>query len=258
MDKRPETTRFYRMRLPHWEVVGGRYFVTMRLRGSIPAEGLQRIGHLLRLVESAVSLGCSGHEERRRALAEMERWLHAAPRVFHLADPRIASCVTEAIQHREKRGVWKMFNYVIMPNHLHLFFRLGPETEISSGSVLQNRRPIEPATTPDSPRHHQRRGSRVLDERAEHPVSDHAPIPAGEDDTPAKPTDPIQLQRLYLDRVIMDFKRWTATRAAEVLRIPGGSFWQREWFDHWSRSLEEDKAIQDYIRCNPLHACPTQ
>lgn len=31
------------MRLPHWEVAGGRYFVTMRLQGSIPAEGLQDV-----------------------------------------------------------------------------------------------------------------------------------------------------------------------------------------------------------------------
>jgi len=72
--------------------------------------------------------------------------------------------------------------------------------------------------------------------------------------------------------VMEDFKRWTGHRAAELLQVgparqagpdfdirsrPAGGtyrFWQREWFDHWSRSDEEDERIMLYIRNNPVKA----
>jgi REP element-mobilizing transposase RayT len=275
MHERPETSRFYRMRLPHWEVVGGRYFVTIRLKGAIPAEGLRRIRYYLQLAESAVGLRCTGHEERKRALAEMERCLHAAPRVAYLANRQVADCVTEAIHHREKQGIWTMFSYVIMPNHIHLFFRLGPQDRRSASRVdSRSSRVLDERAIPIVPEagveHMQgvlsqahrasdynapSRGSRVLDERASLSVPDmgmgdeeRVPSQAHRASDYSGPT-----QDLYLDRVIMDFKRWTANQAAAILGISGESFWQREWFDHWSRSAEEDKAIEEYIRRNPLH-----
>jgi len=33
-----------------------------------------------------------------------------------------------------------------------------------------------------------------------------------------------------------------------------GQFWQREWFDHCSRSPEHDDGIVKYIRQNPVKA----
>jgi REP element-mobilizing transposase RayT len=291
MNERPESSRFYRMRLPHWEVAGGRYFVTIRLKGSIPEDGLRRIRYHLKLAESAIDLGCTGHEERKRALAEMERCLHAAPRVTHLANRQVAACVTEAIRHREKEGVWTMFTYVIMPNHIHLFFRLGPRStnpdhvDLSRCSRVLDERASPPVpdaegTTqhPESQAHRAsdynitaknphpisqarrasdynapRRGSRVFDERL--PLPDTCM--GNEQSVPSQARRASDYsgpqQSLYLDRVIVEFKRWTASQAAKLLGVPGESFWQREWFDHWSRSAEEDQAIEEYIRRNPLH-----
>jgi REP element-mobilizing transposase RayT len=72
--------------------------------------------------------------------------------------------------------------------------------------------------------------------------------------------------------VLEDFKRWTAHRAADLLQVgpacragpdhaqrsrsASGTyrFWQREWFDHWSRSDAEDDRTITYIRNNPLKA----
>ncbi len=50
------------------------------------------------------------------------------------------------------------------------------------------------------------------------------------------------------------FKRWTGHEAAKVLDLNKESFWQNEWFDHWSRSDEEDVRIMEYIRQNPVKA----
>jgi REP element-mobilizing transposase RayT len=57
-----------------------------------------------------------------------------------------------------------------------------------------------------------------------------------------------------LKRVLEQFKRWTGHEAGKVLGLDGSRFWQDEWFDHWSRSDEEDDRIAKYIRRNPEKA----
>src|SRR5262249_26558332 len=91
--------------------------------------------------------------------------------------------VAEAIAHRHE-CTWNVLEWVVMPNHLHLFFEV---------------------------------------------------LNAG------------------LKYTVEDFKRWTGHRAKE-LGIDGARFWQDEWFDHWSRSDEQDERIREYIRQNPVKA----
>jgi hypothetical protein len=57
-----------------------------------------------------------------------------------------------------------------------------------------------------------------------------------------------------LKGTLEQFKRWTGHRAGEVIDLGDGRFWQDEWFDHWSRSDEEDERIVAYIRHNPVKA----
>ena len=93
--------------------------------------------------------------------------------------------VVDAIMHRHAGGGWQMFEYVVMPTHVHLFF---------------------------------------------------------------------ELVRLGLKETLEDFKRWTGHQAGRLLETGGDRFWQREWFDHWSRSDDEDEKIARYIRENPMKA----
>jgi REP element-mobilizing transposase RayT len=51
---------------------------------------------------------------------------------------------------------------------------------------------------------------------------------------------------------ISAFKKWTGHQARQKLGSPRENFWAREWFDHWSRSPEEDARIVRYIRQNPV------
>ncbi len=58
-----------------------------------------------------------------------------------------------------------------------------------------------------------------------------------------------------LKGTLEDFKRWTGHEAMQHLPgLDSEQFWQREWFDHWSRSDEEDERIVAYIRNNPVKA----
>jgi hypothetical protein len=122
---------------------------------------------------------------QRSIFAEMERWLDRCQWNPHLQRTDLAEMVADAIDHRHKRGDWQMFEYVVMPTHLHLFCELG------------------------------RRG---------------------------------------LKGTLEDFKRWTGHQAAKLLNVDTERFWQREWFDHWSRSDDEDERIVAYIRNNPVKA----
>jgi REP element-mobilizing transposase RayT len=122
-------------------------------------------------------------EHQRRMFGEMERWLDRAEHALHLARHEVAQMVVEAIRHREARGDWRVFEFVVMPNHVHLFFELLKEN---------------------------------------------------------------------LKTTMNDFKRWTGHEAGKLLRLDADRFWQREWFDHWSRSDEEDDKIVRYIRDNPV------
>ena len=60
----------------------------------------------------------------RKIFAEMEKWLDRAPASRQLGVPAVAKMIEEAIENRVARGIWKMFEYVAMPSHLHLFFEL--------------------------------------------------------------------------------------------------------------------------------------
>jgi hypothetical protein len=53
---------------------------------------------------------------------------------------------------------------------------------------------------------------------------------------------------------MISFKQRTGRCALAWLVNPPTRFWQREWFDHWSRSPQEDERIITYIRRNPMKA----
>jgi REP-associated tyrosine transposase len=63
-----------------------------------------------------------------------------------------------------------------------------------------------------------------------------------------------EVRRCGLKETVAAFKSWTGRRATSILQIVGERFWQREWFDHWSRSDEEDEKIIRYILHNPVKA----
>jgi REP element-mobilizing transposase RayT len=123
-DRKPDTISFWRGVLPHWEVVDGRYFITIHLRGAIPLEGQNRIREM--------SAGLSNFAQatnpkvlalQRQIFQEMECWLDRTPYCSDLKIPAIADMCVEAIVNRGQRS-WKPLEWVIMPSHIHLFLEL--------------------------------------------------------------------------------------------------------------------------------------
>jgi len=127
------TIRFYRRKLPHWEVINGRYFVTMTLEGAVPDHVAR---YIRRMREKLDHMNPSDRvRNRRRIFRLMEAWLHRKPRIDYLTRSEIASMVMEAIRFRQKRGDWNVEEYALMPNHGHLFVtpRHGELTRVLHG-----------------------------------------------------------------------------------------------------------------------------
>ena len=92
--------------LPHWEQDAATYFITFRLADSLPA-GVGRVS------------ARSAHEELDRALG-----------CCHLRDARVAAAVQESIHFLDDKS-YRLLAWCVMPNHVHLVFRLLPGFQLS-------------------------------------------------------------------------------------------------------------------------------
>ena len=124
--RKPETIAFWFGRLPHWEVVDGRYFITLHLAGAIPRQASLRIRSISNSLNKLPKSSIAGRlKVQRRIFSEMESWLDRSNSVAYLTQVRIAKMIHESIEHRKRD--WHIFDYVVMPNHLHLFCELRRE-----------------------------------------------------------------------------------------------------------------------------------
>jgi putative transposase len=123
-ERKPETVDFWRGQLPHWEVVDGRYFVTIHVRGAIPLQGQKRIRELAAAIpKDFLATDPKLLALQRRIFREMEAWLDRTPYCRHFENADVARMCIEAITHRIQR-TWNVLEYVVMPSHVHMFLEL--------------------------------------------------------------------------------------------------------------------------------------
>lgn len=117
----------YRRNLPHIQPLNTSLFLTFRLAGSLPKEVLVRMAEERRLLQSSFDNFNLKSEPRskllaRRHFAMLESWLDK-PKFgpTWLADERVASIVSEALQFRDGK-TYRLHAYSIMLNHVHVVF----------------------------------------------------------------------------------------------------------------------------------------
>ncbi len=128
--RKPKTLHFWRGDLPHWQVEDGRYFVTIHLNGALPAVAQQKIREHCAQIRASPAAKDDHLHLSRMIFREMESWLDSVQSVAHLQQPDLAEMVVEAIEHRQQKRIWDMFSYVVMPNHVHLFFELANDLSL--------------------------------------------------------------------------------------------------------------------------------
>lgn len=122
-DAQPETRAFFGDNLPHWDVIGRPIFLTLHVRGAIPAQAMQRIR------EDAANLSRDRDTDYAIRLklifAAMDQWLDRAEHVQWLVNPQVAALLREAINARTENGSWRALHWVIMPSHIHILYMGG-------------------------------------------------------------------------------------------------------------------------------------
>jgi REP element-mobilizing transposase RayT len=116
---RPPTVSFTRRNLPHWQVVGRPYFVTFRLKGSIPVSLYRDMMRQRTALDNAADV--ASRNLHRQQLRCLEAVLDVPdPAVAWLRDARLASVVIESLAFAETEWAWRIPAYVVMPNHVHV------------------------------------------------------------------------------------------------------------------------------------------
>ena len=116
-----ETTSFKRRRLPHWEVHEKSYFVTFRLRASLPKEVILKLKEQRNAILNKEDNEKDIYEFQRYEFGEIEKILDSVNNETnaYLAKDNIAPILMESFEYLEKKYCWRFTSFVIMPNHVH-------------------------------------------------------------------------------------------------------------------------------------------
>ena len=113
---------FYRRHLPHWQPRNAIFFVTFRLKDSLPIE-------VIKLLKEDWKREGKNHFESRRYFDKWDAYLDKSEFGPHwLSQPKIADIVKEAL-HYCNGNVFDLHAFCIMSNHVHVVFKALSESE---------------------------------------------------------------------------------------------------------------------------------
>jgi REP element-mobilizing transposase RayT len=135
---RPETTAFYRRSLPHWKVSSCSYFVTFRLKNSIPKDKLFELKNKYDRIKSECLNDNDLLKAQRIHFLHIEKIIDSNRSAddISLATAGIAEIIMERIEWMEKNTGWRIPSYVIMPTHIHCLMN-GEKADRSLSKALQ-------------------------------------------------------------------------------------------------------------------------
>jgi len=116
----PQTLSFHRRNLPHWRVAERPYFITFRLKGSLPQQVIQR------LRTEYQALRAEQPSEDRKLALQRQYFMHldesldqASDGPRWLEEPSVAKLLMQAFDWVEHKRGWEIPTAVVMPNHVH-------------------------------------------------------------------------------------------------------------------------------------------
>jgi REP element-mobilizing transposase RayT len=121
-----EQRHFHRRNLPHLYYNGGEYFITYRLADSIPLKQILHLREQIKLPNDDPTL------KEKKIFVKYDELLDQNENgLKYLSDEKIAGINQEKL-HSLDNTVYKLICYCIMPNHVHLVFRLLSEVHTVS------------------------------------------------------------------------------------------------------------------------------
>lgn len=218
-----EHREYYHRHLPHWQPQGATFFITFRLKGSLPYEVIETLRE--EREQEKLALDKMPETERakqdyldeRRSFGRWDSLLDKAEFGPHwLSRPEIAKIVKEALHYRDRRE-YDLYAFCIMSNHVHAVFK-----------PMERRSDCQSDLQPD-----------YQSDLQTHPnQSDYQS----------------NLQNCPpLHKIMQSLKRHTA-RQSNIILGREGAFWQDESYDHVIRDNDEFLRIIHYVLENPVKA----
>lgn len=135
-------TDFHRRNLPHIQPLGGTFFVTYNLAGSIPKEVLARWAAEYAEQKSLILLTSENKDDDLERLGKLD--FAKRDKFFdsytggnhHLKSDSMAQIITDTLHFWDNKCL-ELYSYCIMSNHVHVVFRLFDEGEIDKPRYLQ-------------------------------------------------------------------------------------------------------------------------
>ncbi len=121
MDK-PYTLKYTRRNLPHWLVADHSYFVTLRLKGTLPKPVVEEFRTQRKALQRSDVDEAQAFDLAHRQFATIEHILDSVSDVQWLGNQDVASLVWNSLNWLRGRG-WMIYAGVIMSNHVHLLMR---------------------------------------------------------------------------------------------------------------------------------------
>jgi REP element-mobilizing transposase RayT len=128
-----EAFEIYERNLPHWRQSGATYYVTFRLADSMPQEKLRELtleqGEWRKRHPEPRSPSVVA-EYHRLFSEKVEQWLDAGAGSCVLREPDAAKIVADTLKHFDGQR-YRLGEWVVMPNHVHLLVTPLPQHELS-------------------------------------------------------------------------------------------------------------------------------
>lgn len=115
-------THFHRRNLPHFYRHNSTYFITFRLKGSIPIRVLSELRERKEFNREYKTKE-DKYKKDKKFFAEYDKLLDSNRKIQYLTNKEIAEIVRRTIHYPDKKE-YNLICYTIMPNHVHLVFHL--------------------------------------------------------------------------------------------------------------------------------------
>lgn len=130
------TTRFYHRHLPHWEVEGGRYFVTVRCADSLPKEAVIRLAELSDELAKLVPASAQFAAFQRETFRTLDKYLDKG---YGACPLRRADVAIDLVGEFNALSEWDVAvpHFAIMPNHWHAMIVPPSNDRASLGAIMK-------------------------------------------------------------------------------------------------------------------------
>lgn len=226
-------THFHRRNLPHFYRLNSTYFITYRLKGTIPLKVLKELKAKY-INDKNPKTKIEKYKNEKQFFAIYDKYLDNNKNIQYLMDKEIAKIVKESLHYYDSTE-YNLICYTIMPNHVHVVFHL-----LEDNIVKQKDPQTGKFTIRKNVQHNFQSVNKNITQNKN--TTTHKNVPQ---------TFQSVKNEMNVTNLMKSIKGYSAREANKILNRKG-NFWQSESYDHIVRDYDELERIIRYVVMNPV------